>query len=91
MPVPPSERQPGDLLLFIRPVLVYFGDMPKLDKPTRKRGRPPSDDRMEAVLLKIPPDLLTALDQHAADQFETRATVIRKFILQGLKRAGVKP
>lgn len=91
MPAAPRERQPGETLLFIDRIAVYFGDMPKLDKPKRKPGRPPSDDRMEAVLLKLQPALLAALDQHAADHFESRASVIRKFIVQGLKRAGMKP
>jgi hypothetical protein len=78
---------------FGRSLSVYFQDMsPLLDKPKRKPGRPPSDDRMEAVLLKMPGALLAALDRHAADNFEdSRASIIRKFIVQGLKRAGMKP
>jgi hypothetical protein len=65
--------------------------MPKVTtKP--KIGRPPSNAKFAAIQLKIPPALLAALDRYAADNFEdSRASVIRKFIVQGLKRAGMKP
>lgn len=66
--------------------------MPKLDKIKPKIGRPPSERKFAAIQLKLPAALLTALDRYAADNFEdSRASVIRKFIVQGLKRAGIKP
>jgi hypothetical protein len=67
--------------------------MPKVTTTTkRKIGRPPSEQTFAAIQLKLPPSLLAALDQHAADNFEdSRASVIRRFIVQGLKRAGMQP
>ena len=85
-------RQPGETFLFTRCVSVYFGHMPKLDKTKPKIGRPPSEAKFAAIQLKIPPALLATLDRYAATNFEdSRASVIRKFIVQGLKRAGMKP
>jgi hypothetical protein len=66
--------------------------MPKLDTTKSRIGRPPSERKFAAIQLKLPPELLASLDRHAAANFEdSRASVIRKFIVQGLKRAGMKP
>ncbi len=48
---------------------------------------------MQAIQLKLPPAMLAALDSYAAEETfgDSRAAVIRRFIVQGLKRAGKKP
>ena len=44
---------------------------------------------MQAIQLKLPPALLAAVDRYCKENFEdTRASVIRRWIIQGLKRDG---
>jgi predicted DNA-binding protein len=40
---------------------------------------------MAAIQLKLPAEILERLDRVAGDRFETRATVIRSYIVRGLK------
>jgi hypothetical protein len=86
-----ASCSPGETLLFIATILVYLRDMPKPTPKKRKPGRPPSEEAMQAIQLKLPPALLAALDQHVDEAFgDSRAAVIRRFIVQGLKREGKK-
>jgi hypothetical protein len=78
-------------LLYVPTFSVYFPHMPKLAKTKSKIGRPPSERKFTSIQLKLPADLLDVLDRHVADSFEdSRASVIRRFIIQGLKREGAK-
>jgi metal-responsive CopG/Arc/MetJ family transcriptional regulator len=62
--------------------------MGKSDKP--KRGRPPMkpDAKMIPVLIAFPAELLEQIDARAEDDFETRAAMIRRLIVRGLKAKG---
>jgi len=51
----------------------------------RGPGRPPSDEKFVAILLKLPAKLLATLDRERFG--DSRSVVVRRFIEQGIKRA----
>jgi metal-responsive CopG/Arc/MetJ family transcriptional regulator len=62
--------------------------MVKLDKQKRAPGRPPSESKMIPVLIAFPVELLDRIDARADEDFESRAAMIRRLIVRGLKAKG---
>jgi len=55
--------------------------------PARGRGRPPIGERVE---VRLPADMLAAIDQHAASNSMTRAEAIRDLLTKTVKAPAVQ-
>jgi predicted DNA binding CopG/RHH family protein len=55
---------------------------------SKKRGRPPSGGRDPGVHIRLPEEMLTAIDAKSADEGISRSEAIRRMVELGLKAKG---